>query len=204
MKQVFDTNVFGLMRVTRSLLPLMRNGGKKGGRVINIGGVSSVNVPIPLTAINGASKAAVLSLTHSLNMELARFDIKCIAVCPDDRFNTQMFNEDRLLRNLNSEIERTKPEIVESYGGVKTLENIRQIIGKALPRFAYCDPNIVVDAIEHAVVSSWPRAEYYPVEWGTRILTGAYATLPHNLFRRFVSSLPFAGPEATRTLITRA
>jgi NAD(P)-dependent dehydrogenase (short-subunit alcohol dehydrogenase family) len=65
-REAFDTNVFGPLRVTQAFAPhLARNG---GGAVVNI---SSVAAWAAGTAGYGATKAALWSLTNSLRVELA-------------------------------------------------------------------------------------------------------------------------------------
>ncbi|BCI90286.1 hypothetical protein NIIDMKKI_54920 [Mycobacterium kansasii] len=55
-QQLFDTNFFGLVRLTREVLPHLRAQG--GGRIINIGSVLGL-LPAPYAALYSASKHAV-------------------------------------------------------------------------------------------------------------------------------------------------
>lgn len=75
----FETNVVGLMAVTRELLPLMLP--QRAGRIINIGSVSGILVT-PFAGAYCASKAAVHALSESLRMELAPLGIEVIVVQP--------------------------------------------------------------------------------------------------------------------------
>ena len=61
-KVVFDTNVIGLLRVTRAVLPSMRR--KRDGLIINIGSILG-RVTFPFLGIYGASKFAVEAMTAS-------------------------------------------------------------------------------------------------------------------------------------------
>jgi NAD(P)-dependent dehydrogenase (short-subunit alcohol dehydrogenase family) len=65
-REVFDTNVFGPLRVTQAFAPVLAHNG--GGAVVNI---SSVMAWTAGAAAYGATKAAVSSLTNSLRVELA-------------------------------------------------------------------------------------------------------------------------------------
>src|SRR5258707_14685011 len=56
---IFDTNVIGLLRVTRAVLPSMRQ--KRDGLIINIGSILG-RVTFPFLGIYGASKFAVEAL----------------------------------------------------------------------------------------------------------------------------------------------
>src|SRR5499425_3231616 len=61
-KVIFDTNVIGLLRVTRAVLPSMRR--QRDGLIINIGSILG-RVTFPFLGIYGASKFAVEALTES-------------------------------------------------------------------------------------------------------------------------------------------
>ena len=78
---LFDVNFFGVVRVTRAVLPLMRAQG--GGRILNL---SSVAAPmaIPFQTYYSASKAAVLTYSAALDNEVKPFGIRVCAVLPGD------------------------------------------------------------------------------------------------------------------------
>ena len=83
-RQHFEVNVLGLLRVTQAFLPLL--GAREGhpvqpGRILNI---SSVNgqVAIPFVGAYVGSKHAVEGLSHSLRRELALYGIAVVIVGP--------------------------------------------------------------------------------------------------------------------------
>src|SRR5213075_983695 len=66
-QSIFDTNFFGILRMTRAVVPHMRRQGS--GRIINI--VSVVGfLPMPYGALYAASKHAVEGYSESLDHEL--------------------------------------------------------------------------------------------------------------------------------------
>lgn len=69
----FETNVFGLLRVTRAVLPLMRERGR--GRIFNIGSVAGFTA-IPGLGAYSATKFAVTCLTETLRVEAAPFGVE--------------------------------------------------------------------------------------------------------------------------------
>ena len=75
----FQTNVFGLLKVTRAVLPHLRRAGK--GHVINISAIVGYG-SLPGWGIYAATKFAVEGLTESLAMELAPLGIFATAVEP--------------------------------------------------------------------------------------------------------------------------
>jgi NAD(P)-dependent dehydrogenase (short-subunit alcohol dehydrogenase family) len=78
-KIVFNTNVVGLLRTTRAVLPAMRRQGD--GLIINIGSILG-RVTFPFFAIYGASKFAVEALTDSLRYEVSQLGIDVALVQP--------------------------------------------------------------------------------------------------------------------------
>jgi len=78
-RRVFETNLFGLVEVTRRALPRLRAAGR--GVICNVTS-SSLLFPMPLYAIYRASKAAVSALGESLRAELAPLGIRVLEVMP--------------------------------------------------------------------------------------------------------------------------
>ncbi len=75
----FDVNVFGLARVTKAVLPHMRN--KKSGTVINLSSVVG-KISSPMIGWYGASKHAVEALSDALRAEVKGFGIKVAIIEP--------------------------------------------------------------------------------------------------------------------------
>ena len=75
----FDTNVFGLMRVTREAIKAMRPSGS--GTIIQISSMGG-KITFPLYSIYHATKFAVEGFTESLHYELAQFNIKLKLIEP--------------------------------------------------------------------------------------------------------------------------
>jgi NADP-dependent 3-hydroxy acid dehydrogenase YdfG len=86
-KVIFDTNVIGLLRVTRAVLPSMRQ--KRDGLIINIGSILG-RVTFPFLGIYGASKMAVEALTDSLRYEVSQLGVEVVEVQPS-AYPTNLF-----------------------------------------------------------------------------------------------------------------
>jgi NAD(P)-dependent dehydrogenase (short-subunit alcohol dehydrogenase family) len=78
-REMFETNVFGLVEVTRLAIPLVRATG--GGVICNIGS-SSILAPVPFYAAYRASKAAVSAFSMTLRAELAPQGIRVVEIMP--------------------------------------------------------------------------------------------------------------------------
>ncbi|PVZ16017.1 MULTISPECIES: SDR family oxidoreductase [unclassified Pseudomonas] len=74
----FDTNLIGLLSMTRACLPALR---RRQGLVVNIGSVSALMVT-PFAGAYCASKAAVHAASDALRMELAPLGVRLMEVQP--------------------------------------------------------------------------------------------------------------------------
>jgi short-subunit dehydrogenase len=78
-QQLFDTNFFGLVRLTREVLPYLR--AQASGRIINISSVLGF-LPAPYGALYAASKHAVEGYSESLDHETRQFGVRVSVVEP--------------------------------------------------------------------------------------------------------------------------
>lgn len=77
-RDVFETNLFGLMRVTRSVLPVMRR--QRSGHIFNVSSAAGYSGVGP--SIYHTSKFAVTGFSESLAFETEQFGIKVTIVAP--------------------------------------------------------------------------------------------------------------------------
>jgi NAD(P)-dependent dehydrogenase (short-subunit alcohol dehydrogenase family) len=78
-QDVFDINVFGLIRMTKAVLPQMRAQGN--GRIINISSVVGF-IPMPYMAIYAASKHSVEGYSESLDHEIREHGVRVLLIEP--------------------------------------------------------------------------------------------------------------------------
>jgi NAD(P)-dependent dehydrogenase (short-subunit alcohol dehydrogenase family) len=76
---LFDTNVFGVLRVARAVLPQMRK--QRAGRIVNVSSVLGF-LPAPYMGLYSASKHAVEGLSETLDHEVRQFGIRVTLVQP--------------------------------------------------------------------------------------------------------------------------
>lgn len=77
----FETNYFGALKTIRACLPVFRSQGS--GRIITVSSVMGV-LQLPFQGFYSSAKAALLSISQSLSMELAGSGIECCCILPGD------------------------------------------------------------------------------------------------------------------------
>lgn len=93
-ERLFATNVFGLLNVTRAVLPHMR--AQRSGRVINISSIGGYQAYMGW-GVYGATKFAVEGITEALHQELAPLGIQATVVEPGF-FRTDFLDEQSLIK----------------------------------------------------------------------------------------------------------
>jgi NAD(P)-dependent dehydrogenase (short-subunit alcohol dehydrogenase family) len=88
-RDVFETNTFGVMAMAQAVLPQLR--ARKSGVIVNVTS-SATLAPMPLVAVYTASKTAIEGFTASLAFELEAFDVRVKLVepgyCPSTSFTS--------------------------------------------------------------------------------------------------------------------
>src|SRR5918994_2376460 len=78
-KSLFDVNLFGVIRLTKAVLPTMRRQGS--GRIINLSSVMGL-IPAPFMALYAASKHALEGYSESLDHEIRGSGVRVVLVEP--------------------------------------------------------------------------------------------------------------------------
>jgi NAD(P)-dependent dehydrogenase (short-subunit alcohol dehydrogenase family) len=140
-QQLFDTNFFGLVRVTREVLPHLRAQGS--GRIVNIGSVLGF-LPAPYGALYSASKHAVEGYSESLDHETREFGVRVSVVEPG-------------YTNTSFEANATDADSpIDSYAPIR--EHVKQGLTKAVR--AGDDPAVVARVVVKAATSRTPELRY--------------------------------------------
>lgn len=91
-RTMFETNVFGLIEVTRRAIPALRATG--GGVICNVTS-SSILAPVPFYAPYRSSKAAVMAIGESLRTELMPLGIRIVEIMPGPIDTDMLEDSDR-------------------------------------------------------------------------------------------------------------
>ena len=145
-KAQYETNVFGLLRVTRAFVPQMRERG--AGRVVNVSSVGG-RMTFPLGGVYNSTKYAVDSLSHALRMELHQFGVRVSTIEPGYIKTDFTARTMELLGKYVSDTSSPYAHTLTSWANA----------GQRLEKLAV-GPQSVARAIEHASTSRWPRARY--------------------------------------------
>ena len=159
-----ETNVVGVLRVTRAVLPAMRTCGS--GTIITLGSVSG-RVAVPMGAAYTASKWALEGMIESLRLELIPFGVRVVLMEPGP-YHTALHDNERLASAGGGQ-DSPYADLLAAY---------RRQSAK-LPRQEDLEP--LIDAIERAATSENPRLRW-PV--GPTSLTGGRlrAFVPDRLY----------------------
>ncbi len=140
-KEQFETNFFGMVRMTNAVLPVMRK--QREGRVINIGSLAGL-VAVPFYGMYSASKYAVEGYTEALRQEVKGFNIRVSLIEPGF-FSTNLARAGRHSALAISDYEEMSRRAEAAF--VKSVQN-----GKG--------PEVVASVILDVVSSRSPGLRY--------------------------------------------
>lgn len=138
---LFDVNVFGTMRVTKAVLPTMRQQGK--GRIINMSSLMGL-IPAPYNAIYSASKHAIEGYSESLDHELRALGIRVTIVEPS-------------YTDTPFEANKTKPDQPLSIYDAPRKQNVEFMIKSCKNGDS---PEIVAETVLKAASAATPNRRY--------------------------------------------
>lgn len=140
-RSIFETNFFGLIRMTRAVLPHMRRQGS--GRIINIGSVLGF-LPMPYGALYAATKHAIEGYSESLDHELRTRGIRVSVIEP--AYTKTPFDANFL------EPDAKLDEYREARTGV--IKRVKEVMATA------DQPDVVADTVLKAATAERPKLRY--------------------------------------------
>ncbi|MFB6626339.1 oxidoreductase [Streptomyces sp. NPDC056374] len=172
-RRQFETNVFGMARLTQLVLPAMRAAGR--GRVVNVGSMGG-RLVFPGGGYYHASKYAVEALTDALRFETEPFGIKVSLIEPG--LIRTAFG-DTAAHTLADAAHRAGP-----YARLNTAVD-RRMADSYRSTFLSAPPDVVAAAIERAATASRPRTRYV-VTPAAKVLVHARRLLGARVFDTYL------------------
>src|SRR5213594_335454 len=142
-RSIFETNFFGILRMTRAVLPHMRRQGS--GRIVNISSVLGF-LPAPYMALYAATKHAIEGYSESLDQELRTRGIRVSVIEPastNTQFDANLLQPDATLdeyRDVRAAVGRRMTELIEEADG----------------------PAVVAQTVLTAAMAAHPKLRYAP------------------------------------------
>jgi len=140
-KAIFETNFFGLIRMTRAVVPHMRRQGK--GRIINIGSVLGF-LPMPYGALYAATKHAVEGYSESLDHELRTRGIRVSVIEP--AYTKTQFDANFLAPDSKLDEYREARALLDKV--------LKEVMATA------DEPTVVADVVLEAAIANRPKLRY--------------------------------------------
>jgi NAD(P)-dependent dehydrogenase (short-subunit alcohol dehydrogenase family) len=167
-QSLFDVNFFGVVRMTRAVLPVMR--AQRAGRIVLMSSVVGF-LPAPFMGFYAASKHALEGYGESLDHEVRSFGIRVVLVEPG-------FMKTRIDQNAGR-----AGEPIEAYAPAR--KRVGASIGSAVEKGD--DPLLVAKAVVAASTTPQPKLRY-TVGKGAGTLAALRSLMPSRLFDRSLRS----------------
>ncbi|HEV2086170.1 MAG TPA: SDR family NAD(P)-dependent oxidoreductase, partial [Gemmatimonadales bacterium] len=165
-KAQFETNFFGVVRMVKAVLPLMRR--QKLGQIINVTSLAGLS-PIPFMGIYSASKFALEGYTEALRLELSPFNIR-VSQIEVGFLRTPMMNNRQVAVGRIAEYDPWRRRALDAI----------QASERNGP-----GPELVADAVLKIAASRTPRLRYV-VGKQARFVTRLRQFLPEGAFEQGV------------------
>ncbi|MBK9036463.1 MAG: SDR family oxidoreductase [Myxococcales bacterium] len=180
LRRQYDTNVFGLMAVTRAFVPAMRARGR--GRIVNVSSMGG-KMTIPFMGAYNSTKYALESLSDALRYELRAFGVDVVLIEPGA---------------IHTKFGDTAMGPVDQYkdsayaAAIARADQLRQRMESTA-----VGPEVVARAIHKAIRRRRPAARYV-APWYGRLVLGVLAITPTRIQDAAMRRLSYLSPGQLR------
>ncbi|ESP04005.1 hypothetical protein LOTGIDRAFT_109862 [Lottia gigantea] len=149
--QIIQVNLFGMIRVCKAFLPLVR---QAKGRVVNVTSVRGI-IAYPAFSAYSMSKFAAEAFSDSLRMEMSRFGVKVIIVEPGNYGGATALWEEENVNDMNA---AASPDVLNTYGN----GYLHRLAMNGIEGCSTTYPNLipVSDVLEDAIFNQKPESRY--------------------------------------------
>lgn len=167
-KALFETNVFGLMNVSRTVLPHMRKA--QTGHIINISSIAG-KMGLPYRGIYSATKSAVLMITEATSSEVRQFGIHVCSILPGD-FKTSINENRNVVKNASGSVY------------ADTTHKLNNLVTEEVQHSG--DPIAIARKVEQILQSKKPKMHYMVGKPIQKLSTVLHYLLPGRWYERIL------------------
>jgi NAD(P)-dependent dehydrogenase (short-subunit alcohol dehydrogenase family) len=164
-KAQLETNFFGVLRVCRAVLPIMRQQG--GGHIVNISSLAGI-VGLPYSGMYSASKFALEGVSQALRLEVKPFGIRVSVIEPGD------FRSDMPNRRVVAAASGTNDAYAEVTRHYRQLQDHEEATAPL--------PEPVARLLERVLNDPNPKFRYPIAKVGHRVMVSLFHLLPQRAF----------------------
>jgi len=171
-KLQMDTNFFGMVSLTKEVLPFMRKQG--GGTIINFSSIGGL-MGLPFQAFYSSSKFAIEGFSEALRMEVKQYNINVIVINPGD-FHTNNTQNRRKFLPLPNECDPYQDQFFKTLEVIEKDENngwLPEFLAKKIVRIVKCKN---------------PRQRYIIASFEQKLAVVLKYILPGKMFRKILES----------------
>ncbi|KAG7522271.1 estradiol 17-beta-dehydrogenase 2 [Solea senegalensis] len=181
-RRCMDVNFLSAVHMCQVFLPMLR---RSRGRIVNVSSLAA-EVPMPLFAAYGASKAALSAFSTMMRLETSQWNVNVSLIQPSG-FRTNLFGDsDVICRYKDHLLASASSEAREDYGDSYILSLPSCL--SSMSQTSAEDLSPVVDAMCHALLSVHPRAVYSPGQMGW-LLPFLHRHCPTAIFDLIITTL---------------
>jgi len=169
-KLIFETNFFGMLRVSKEVLPIMRK--QKQGYIVNTSSIMGI-MGLPFQGFYSASKYAIEGFTETLSYETKEFGIKVVAIEPGDFATGFTANRKRVVNSANSVY-------------LEKFDRNMKIIEK--DENGGCDPILFAKLVERVINNPSPKIRYLVGYKMQKLAVKLKKVLPQRTFEKMIMS----------------
>jgi NAD(P)-dependent dehydrogenase (short-subunit alcohol dehydrogenase family) len=169
-RKQFETNFFGVVELTRKVLPAMREQG--AGTIINISSIGGL-MGLPFQGYYSAAKFAIEGFSETLRMEVKQFGIKVVVINPGDFSTNNTANRRNFLASAGND-NAYKIQFEKTLSVIEKDENNGW------------EPEILARKLVKIITSKNPRQRYVIASFEQKLAVIIKRILPGKLFRKIL------------------
>lgn len=175
LREQFEVNLVGAVRVSQAFLPILR---RSGGRIVNVGSLTA-RMSFPFAGPYSASKAALAAMSHAMRRELRPHGVRVVLLEPG---NIQTGIWDKHIRSVQTLLDRATPDARRAYehhlkADVRMVDKLKA---------GGTDPRQVASAVLEALSSERPSSRY-AVGLDSKALSALLRVVPSPVSDRLIA-----------------